>query len=91
MLDLFGTAVGAIDRKARRGRDEQTKAHVVAASDTVSMFARVARILLDPEIPNYRVHHAVWDEVGRDTIIAHAASTHATSHHPPLNSAAKVS
>ena len=34
VLDLFDTAVGAIDRKARRDRDEQTKAHVVAASDT---------------------------------------------------------
>ena len=45
VLDLFDTAVGAIDRKARRDRDEPTKAHVVAASDTVSMFARVARIL----------------------------------------------
>ena len=69
VLDLFDTAVGAIDRKARRDRDEQPKAHVVAASDTVSMFARVARILLDPEIPDYRVRHAVWDEVGRDRLV----------------------
>ena len=42
---------------------------MVAASDTVSMFARVARILLDPEIPDYRVRHAVWDEVGRDRLV----------------------
>ena len=69
VLDLFDTAVGAIDRKARRDRDEQTKAHVVAASDTVSMFARVARILLDPEIPDYRVRHAVWDEIGHDRLV----------------------
>ena len=68
VLDLFDTAIGAIDRTARRDLAEQNTAAAIGAIQAVSMFHQVAAVLLDPAIPDERVRSVVWDVVGRQQL-----------------------
>ena len=72
VLDLFDTALGAIDRKARRDLEDQVKDVARVSSDTVTVFKQVAGVLLDPGVPDHLVRSAVWDLVGRDRFTATA-------------------
>ena len=66
VLDLFDTALGAIDRKARRDLEDQLKETVRASNEAVTLFSEVARIMLDPEVPDHLVRSTVWETVGQE-------------------------
>ncbi|MCP4225818.1 MAG: hypothetical protein GY773_20985, partial [Actinomycetia bacterium] len=66
VLDLFDTAVGAFDRSARRDLEALAKANADTANATVTMFGQVARVMLDPSVPDHLVRSTVFELIGRD-------------------------
>ena len=68
VLDLFDKAVGAFDRSARRDLELLAKANADTANATVVMFGEVARVMLDPSVPDHLVRSTVFELIGRDRL-----------------------
>ena len=65
VLELFDVAMAALDQKARFDLEKITNANASAANDTVRLFGQVARVLLDPNVPDGQVRAAIFNQTSR--------------------------
>ena len=59
ILELFDTALGDADRRARFQLDNARKQASAAANTTVRLFSQIGRIVLDETIPDEQLRHRI--------------------------------
>ncbi len=64
-LDLFDAAMATLNRRARFELEAITKANASVANNTVRLFGQVARILLDPTIPDGQVRTTIFNQTNK--------------------------
>jgi len=82
VLDLFDVAMATIDRDARSHLEQIAKTNATVANETVRLFGQVARVLLDPTVPDHQVRSVILDRVGEDRF-SEAAERAAEIERPP--------
>ena len=65
VLDLFDVAMAAADRNARLELDRITKTNASAANDTVRLFTRITRVVLDTNVADSEVRATIFGHVDR--------------------------
>ena len=84
-LDLFDAAMATLDRRARFELEAITKANASVANNTVRLFGQVARILLDPTIPDGQVRTTIFNQTNKQRF-AEATERAAQIERPPDSS-----
>ena len=68
VLDLFDVAMAAADRNARLELDRITKTNASAANDTVRLFTRITRVVLDTDVADSEVRATIFGHVDRSRL-----------------------
>ena len=82
VLDLFDVAMATLDQKARFELEAINKANTSVANDTVRLFGQVARVVLDPTIPDGQVRTAIFNQTNKQRF-TEAAERAAQIERPP--------
>ncbi len=64
ILELFDTALGSVDRRARSQRDQIKRSTAKEANKAVRLFGRVGRLILDANIPDADLRAHIFEVMG---------------------------
>lgn len=69
VLDLFDLALATVDKSARLEREQTAHTNAVVSDATVRLFGQVARIVMDPAVPDDQVRATILARIGQDSFV----------------------